>query len=365
MVKTIVIGLDGVPFDLINKFIKSQDLMFFKKIIKMGTFGELKTEAGTYSELGGLIKLRAINSVSAWVSFATGKQPKKHGLHSFHDDKGNLISSEDIKEFTIWDILSNYGYKCGIVNIPVTYPPKKINGFMISGILTPNTNVSFTYPKNLIKEMPNYEIHFYPEKYLQDNYVDYRAFLNGAISFIDKQKHNIIKLMINEEWDFFCVNFQVCDAFLHYFWHLIDESHPQFTEDLRSTYGNPVLDFLKYLGTTIYDILIHSRKIFGEDIFFFVISDHGMGSKFDGWDLYSKLRSKMAALTGRRKKNNITGVHYPYGFIIALGPNICQNKKEVKANLIDLTPTILSIYDISIPEDMDGKVLDEIFIKES
>jgi predicted AlkP superfamily phosphohydrolase/phosphomutase len=55
------------------------------------------------------------------------------------------------------------------------------------------------------------------------------------------------------------------------------------------------------------------------------------------------------------------GVHHrTNGTFIAWGPNIRKNF-EMNAKLYDVTPTILHMFGVPIPKDMDGRVLKEIF----
>ena len=44
------------------------------------------------------------------------------------------------------------------------------------------------------------------------------------------------------------------------------------------------------------------------------------------------------------------------------GKNIRSNYK-IKASVIDIVPTILSAMDIPISNDIDGRVIEEVFIK--
>jgi arylsulfatase A-like enzyme len=48
--------------------------------------------------------------------------------------------------------------------------------------------------------------------------------------------------------------------------------------------------------------------------------------------------------------------------LVIKGKNI-KNNLRIQANIVDLAPTVLSILDISLPSHMDGRVLEEIFIK--
>jgi predicted AlkP superfamily phosphohydrolase/phosphomutase len=58
------------------------------------------------------------------------------------------------------------------------------------------------------------------------------------------------------------------------------------------------------------------------------------------------------------------GTHRVNGIFIAYGPDIKENK-EISAEIIDIAPTILHMFNLLIPSDMDGRVLKEIFEKDS
>jgi arylsulfatase A-like enzyme len=57
----------------------------------------------------------------------------------------------------------------------------------------------------------------------------------------------------------------------------------------------------------------------------------------------------------------LTGSHRPQGILIAVGPGIAKGQVVEKANLIDLTPTILSFLDVPVPTGFDGRTLNEMF----
>lgn len=59
------------------------------------------------------------------------------------------------------------------------------------------------------------------------------------------------------------------------------------------------------------------------------------------------------------------GEHRTNGVFLAYGPDVKNGTRIKGANVYDIAPTILHIFNIAVPEDMDGKVLKEIFTPES
>ena len=61
---------------------------------------------------------------------------------------------------------------------------------------------------------------------------------------------------------------------------------------------------------------------------------------------------------------NVGGYHDFYGIFLAYGKGIKKGYRIHKAKIYDLAPTILHIFGLPIPNDMDGRVLTEIFEKD-
>jgi predicted AlkP superfamily phosphohydrolase/phosphomutase len=151
-VNTFIFGLDGANPELVNEWIEQGDLPNLKKIRDSGLSGKLKS---TFPPITG----------PAWSTFQTGVNPGKHGVFNWLDVsdsyKGKAINSNSLKTKTIWDIISHQGGEVGILSLPLTYPPKKVNGFLIPGFLTPKEGDSISYPKSefsqLIDEVPEFK----------------------------------------------------------------------------------------------------------------------------------------------------------------------------------------------------------------
>jgi predicted AlkP superfamily phosphohydrolase/phosphomutase len=55
-----------------------------------------------------------------------------------------------------------------------------------------------------------------------------------------------------------------------------------------------------------------------------------------------------------------SGTHRDYGIFLAQGPAISTGATPQSAQMTDLAPTILHLLNVPVPEDMDGRVLEEI-----
>lgn len=152
--KTLVIGLDGASWNYLKPNLDR--LPNLKEIIKNGISGELKSCIPPWS-------------FPAWKCYSTGKHPGKLGIYYFVDidfknRKISLFDSTSCKEKEIWDYLGEKGIKVGIINMPMTYPPRRVNGIMISGPFS--SEARYTYPKNLENEFRKFNYKVYAEEFL-------------------------------------------------------------------------------------------------------------------------------------------------------------------------------------------------------
>jgi tetratricopeptide (TPR) repeat protein len=58
----------------------------------------------------------------------------------------------------------------------------------------------------------------------------------------------------------------------------------------------------------------------------------------------------------------MTDWHRPQGVLIASGEGFCKDELVFGARLLDITPTVLHYFGLPVGQDMEGRVLDEIFI---
>lgn len=117
--KTLLLGLDGLDPALVEQW----DLPNIESI------GEAH-EIDTYG-----------NSGPSWATVMTGLRPRDHGV-----DK--LRPQQDIQSWEgepIWEKVDGYA---GVANVPLTYPPQELRGWMVTGMMTPRRAI-YTYPRKL------------------------------------------------------------------------------------------------------------------------------------------------------------------------------------------------------------------------
>ena len=142
--KVIVIGLDGATWDLIKLWADKGVLSTLKYLMTNGSFGISESIVPHYT-------------FPNWKCISTGKNPGKLGVYSwmkvdFRKERIIPNVSKDFKSNEIWDLLSDKNLPCGVIGMPTTYPPKKLEkGFIVSEMNPFDYN--FTYPKELEEEL--------------------------------------------------------------------------------------------------------------------------------------------------------------------------------------------------------------------
>ncbi len=279
--KVLVIGLDGATFDLLGPWIEEGWLPNLARLIREGASGGLESTSPPISS-------------AAWASFATGKNPGKHGVVDFvHPEEGgyrvSLVSSQKRASKAIWNLVSEAGRQVGVVGVPVTYPPEEVNGFMISDFLTPSSKTDYTYPPSLKRELEENLGGFQllpSERYRSTTLTS--KFIEDMISDVEKRTEAILYLIDNKPWDLFSCVFWSTDMLQHEVWSLLDEEHPQHDSAAARAYGEEILGFYRRLDGCLGRILDKA----GPQTNVLIMSDHGFGPTHKFFLVNNWLREK-------------------------------------------------------------------------
>jgi predicted AlkP superfamily phosphohydrolase/phosphomutase len=169
--KLIFLGLDGLDPRLTERFMAEGKLPNFSRLKASGDFRRLRT---TFPSL----------SPVAWSTFATGVNPARHNIFDFLNR--NLksyvpeLSSTRVhkprrilklgrwriplsrpyvemrrKSQTFWKLLGDQHIGSTIIRVPITFPPEKFNGRLLSAMCTPDlkgTQGSFSFFSTLVQQ---------------------------------------------------------------------------------------------------------------------------------------------------------------------------------------------------------------------
>lgn len=243
MTRTIVIGLDGGNWDLISPWLESGELPNIKRIIEHGATAE------SHSYLPPV-------TVPNWKCYSTGKNPGKLGVYRFdHLDvrEENYIfhHSTDFKSAELWDYLNDEGYRTAVVNMPTTYPPRKIDGAMICG--GPDAregeyralNDVYTHPESLQQKLESeYDYAIHPKPLISSK--DERGEeVDAILELIDLRFQVTKDLLERDEFDFLHVTSFYSNTLQHFFW----QEDPVF--ETWKLFDDHIGDFLEYEDTNI------------------------------------------------------------------------------------------------------------------
>jgi predicted AlkP superfamily phosphohydrolase/phosphomutase len=265
MNRLLVLGLDGTTFDLIRPWVAEGYLPNLGWLMKKGVSGDLAST------------LPPVTS-PAWPSFMTGMNPGKHNVFDFISPNAGdftLVNATSVRAPTIWQIVSQAGLRVGAMGVPVTYPVKPVNGFMVSGLLSP-TDGEISFPSDLLAQ---YTAKLGPYRValrVQYKEGNEEAFLADVLDLIETRGRYALRLMADQPWDLLMVHFIALDNLQHAFWKFIDPTHPRYQPEQAERFGDTVLRAYQKMDEQVGRLLEQAGELAGT-VNVIAMSDHGFG----------------------------------------------------------------------------------------
>ena len=375
--KVILLGFDGANWPTIDPLIEKGKLPFLKKLKEESAWAYFET-------------FKPAKSNVVWTSIASGKTMLKHGIMDFAYLKKNGItvpySKSDRREPLIWQILDEQKKRSISLNWWCSHPPDKINGVMASDFLRRMATskpdifhrfVNAVHPVTYYKKCKELALlnNDYQDVVKRTGLPDFDGLFKKNYPGKDIKKVPVIKsykayarhdayveaisrdLLENEEFDFYATYFRFPDVIQHFITlflnkeykenlkkHLINETlTPEMNDEAILKISALMEPVYQYMERIIKDYMAIERKK-NKNTYFFIMSDHGFSLFKGGYNHYG-LPDNMKA---------------PPGFLIIDGPKIRTGMIK-KAGVLDITPTILNLFDLPVGKNMDGRVLSEIF----
>jgi len=260
--KVFVFGLDGATASILDPMMAAGELPNLARLKAEGTSGKL---------------LSTVHPITpaAWTSFATGLNPGKHGLYGFFRRRSDsyelgLVNARYRDGKPIWTVLSEQGKRVGVFNMPVTYPPERVNGFMVSGMDTPSADRPFTYPPRLSQD-----IHRAVGGYVIDVnasiHPDEEDYQTQVLHMLDKRVEALSYLLEEyDDLDFLLAVFVATDRLQHAFWKYIDPAEPSYRAPQAGLFRDGLIYCYRRLDEVIGEAMHQEATVM-------VLSDHGFG----------------------------------------------------------------------------------------
>jgi predicted AlkP superfamily phosphohydrolase/phosphomutase len=215
--RVVFIGLDGTPFT------------FLQRLIAEGR----APNAGRLVRQGSLLRMDStwpwVSSV-AWSSMMTGVNPGKHNIFGFIDRdpatyRQFIPTSQNMRARTLWEVLGDAGKRVIVVNVPVTYPPRPVNGILVGCFLSPSLEKA-VYPPSYLPTLQSlgYVVDADPWKARESK----ELALQEVNAVLDARIRTLFHLLDREQWDYLHVHIMETDRLHHFLWQQMDQGHPTY-----------------------------------------------------------------------------------------------------------------------------------------
>ena len=279
--RILIIGLDGASPHLVRQW--QDDLPTLSRLMDEGASGTLWS----------VIPPR---SVPAWYCFATGMNPAKLGVFGFSQRRPGtydytFANFSYCRAPAFWEWLSARGARVGVLFVPGTFPPRPVNGFLVSGWPAPLNlgNLVYTHPPELSREIDKFlgkPFEFdSPVAITRDN--EAQA-LPERLRILREHGRVAVHLLRTHPWNVAVVVFTPIDRASHQFWKHMDPQHPQHNPNQARQWR----DALKQVYQAADEQVARLLELVDDKDWVFIISDHGFGPTYRTFYLNEWLRQQ-------------------------------------------------------------------------
>jgi predicted AlkP superfamily phosphohydrolase/phosphomutase len=272
MNRVLLLGIDGATFSILDPAFGAGHMPRLKKLLDESASGTLISTVPPYTPPG-------------WTSIFTGVNPGKHGIFGFTlgnvQRNDGLVRLDRVTAPGLWNVANAQGLETGLFNIPMTFPPPVVDGWSVSGMLTPEgggaTPENYTYPEELAleisKTVDSYEIDIdvnYDEDWKSTEIIE-------RLSRNLDAKRKALRMLLDGRGDvplLFAV-LEAPDRLMHVHYKYIDPACEHFHRPEATPIRERAWAFFDEMDEMMGDLLDWA----GSDAWVVTMSDHGFGPK--------------------------------------------------------------------------------------
>lgn len=214
-------------------------------------------------------------TVPAWMAMMTSQDPGMLGIYGFRN-RGSFayedtftVNATHVQAPTVWNHLSRHRLRSIVMGVPLTYPPKPLNGVLVGCFLTPDANAQFTYPaefQSRLNSLAGGEYIIDVKDFRNDNK---RETLAQIETMTERRFRAFRGTLAEEEWDFAMMVEMGPDRLHHAFWRYFDPEHRLYVKgnEFEDVVHRYYLRMDAEIGRTV-DALPSGTSVI-------VVSDHG------------------------------------------------------------------------------------------
>lgn len=356
--KVLLIGWDAADWKVIHPLMDAGKMPFLQSLVNRGVMGNLSTQHPVLSPM-------------LWTSIATGKRPYSHGVLGFTEPTPDNQSVRPVSNLSrntkaIWNILNQNGLRSNVISWWPSHPVEKINGVMVSNqyqtAIGPVDQpwpmaMGTVHPEALRQQFA--DCRFHPNEVVEDQLLQFVPDAAKINQDEDKRIAGIVKILAEStsvhmaascameqgDWDLTAVYYDAIDHFCHGFMKYHPPKMRHIPEQDYALFKDVVATAYRYQDMMLGGLMRQA----GEHTNIIIVSDHG----------FHPDQNRPEEIPHQPAGPAIE--HRDYGMVVMAGPDIRKDVLIHGASQLDITPTILAMMGLPVAEDMDGKVLQQVF----
>ena len=367
--RVVVFGVNGAELDIIRPLLTRGELPNLAKLIANGVSGKLKT-------------VDAPNCPKAYTAIETSTPPEVHGVTGFVVG-GITANTNMIKQEPLWSILSKNGVSVGMANVPATFPVQPVNGYMISGMLTRGNKESgcedgvlcapklsqvqggdAVYPKAFSQELMSKVGDFYIDcarmpsrEQIEGHEKEVVTTWLAQVDEIRSEQTKLFGYLLTNHPKDFTFFVQSCEDRVGHWLYPIQPFHAGYDPKVATVNIEAFPNQYRGMDKVLGEVLKHVD----DDTYVFIVSDHGI--KPLRYPEPHDAHKDHAGTTPVIAKHDYEDGDEVPGTFVAMGPGIKKGVmlKGLQVSVFDIAPTVLHLYGLPVPKNMQGRVLTELF----